>query len=273
MPSKATSPIEATKTGGLCCTSRSPVTTMGRSENFLYMNMCWPRDFDTPFLLAHLTFLNRQVPQLEHCDIVTTWAAGHGALSCCICFSMAEILAWHVALSPRMVHAASQPASGATTSLVVVALAVVVTALAVVVTRAVVALLASSLLVAAGTVAFFGAFVGAEACAVVSMAVVASVVGGIVVVLGFVVGATVVVLVLVAVLVTVSVEVIVSVTVLVWVAVAVAVSVGGGVVRVDVVVGGPVVVFGQPLPSWEQHQAFQSGVHAHSQISASALQS
>lgn len=67
-----------------------------------------------------------------------------------------------------------------------------------------------------------------------------------------------------------SAAVVVSVSVPVRVAVSVLV---GMAVAVAVLVLGIVVVDGQPNDSCLQHQAFQSGVHAHSQMSRSAWQS
>jgi hypothetical protein len=270
---------------GFAWTSTAPVG----SCKYLYMNVWSPKDFDTPWLLAQSTSLNMHTPQLAHWDITTTWAAGQGALSCCVWWvSTQEILDWHVALSPKMTHSELQPKSA---PLVVCTLVEGTTSASVLelVVAAVVVVATVELALWGFTRCKWGlakgwanagvfsecAVVTATASTVVTAVVSAKIVAVLVRVFVFVWVFDVVER--VSVFATVRVEltdvvslVVVILRVLVWVTVFVYVTVP---VDVDVMVVGTVVVGGHPFASCWQHHAFQSGVHAHSHMSASASQS
>lgn len=226
------------------------------SEYFRYMKVSSPSDCDTPFLLAHWTSLKRHVPQAPHCDMSTTCAAGQGALSLFVwCPSIQERRDWQVAVSPKIEHSELQPKSGAVLFVVVAGSVDGTAAKGCLVCGA---LAAVKLVLAADLVDCTAAWGGSGST------VGATDVGSVLVTTSVSVDVMVVVTELASVVVVVSVSVSVSVRVVVAVGVSVA---------VEVCVVSSVVVGGHPFDSYMQHHAFQSGVHAHSQMSASAWQS
>lgn len=214
------------------------------------------------------TSLSEQAAQVGHCDIITTKAASQGLISltvsCLRDHSMREL---HDAEMPFSVHMSEQPVAPSGCAFTAVVDALVILADANVVESLRRTPLASSdkatIVVAMVDVLLtVETFVTSRATVVEEVAVGAAVEDvGVEDVGVFVVEVCVQLAVVVAVLVSVVVSVRVTDDVDDFVEVLVSV--------VEVLVR----VLGQPRPSYLQHQAFQSGVQAISQISYSALQS
>lgn len=78
--------------------------------------------------------MNWHSPHASHCDITTTWAAGHGALSLLVtCISVHEMRDAHVAVSPRTAHSFWHPLRVVVVVVIVVTVAVAVIEVSVVV--------------------------------------------------------------------------------------------------------------------------------------------
>lgn len=186
--------------------------------------------------------VKRQPPQAGHVDMTITWAAGQGAFSSLVwCISVHAMRERQVAFSPLISHMVSHPKSVVVVvSVTVVIVCVVVVSVTVVdvvvsVTVFVEVLVSVNVVVVFVTVEVIVSVDVVDVCVVVTVLVEVSVVD---VVVGVV---------------------LVVVSVVVWVL----------VLEVMVVL----VIVGQPSPSYVQHHAFQSGVHAHSKMSYSAWQS
>lgn len=245
-----------------------------------------------PVLWVHLTSLNKHMPQLAHCDITTTWAAGQGALSWLVwCISSQEMRDWQVALFPAMVQSESQPKSFTE----VVGMVVVVGEVTIVDRTSVewVQALTTPVVSAAAALGLTLRVFAENCCAVVPSCTAAA--AAVFVTVDVFVRVKVCVddfvIVAVAVWVKVRADDCVVVAVAVWVKVCVAVAVWLSVAVDEMVVHVAVSVLvdelevlveelevlvavgGHPFNSCWQHHAFQSGVQAHSQMSASTWQS